>query len=214
MLDENTGHDLNMTEVYPQKKKVNIGLIIALCLLGGMVFIGVVSAVILSSLGSIIDEARLNSGQVEPDKLFKSFDGKYSIRATDYWKYADKSTDNEASLAIKSRNGKRYLTVIESSKSELPVLSLDQYASLVINGLKQNGVEVDDSGITDSHANGYTSRQFEFTNDIDDLKIRYLGITIDTPQKFYWLSFWTEDKEFDTYRQEFINISSTFELVE
>ncbi|MFS0556760.1 RDD family protein [Brevibacillus sp. 179-C9.3 HS] len=147
------------------------------------------------------------------EEIFYSKDKKLQIAAPSDWG-KDSSLHDEAGLAISNRYKEKYLLVLSDSKQELDSsFTLQDYTdSIAANILvAAEDVSVDKPNLT--VVDNQVAVQFNAKGEIDGIKVAYIVTLVETPTHFHQIMAWTEERRFDSLKQELQKVSSSFREV-
>lgn len=150
----------------------------------------------------------------EQDKkpiVFESYDKKFSVFAPEGWTLQDQKLNLDADLIIFSEDEERgFLVVRENKKDFKDGYNIEDYW-IKISEIKANeNIKINRRIINGNKVSNYPAVQGDFEMTEDDLNFKYLITCVETSEYFYQLVGWTNRSKFETYQEEFIDISNSF----
>ncbi|MED1801260.1 RDD family protein [Brevibacillus porteri] len=174
-----------------------------------VVFSSVAVLSIISMIFGIIDLA----SKTPTEEIFYSKDKKLQITAPSDWS-KDSALHDEADIAISNRISEKYLLILSDAKQNLDSsFTLQDYADFVEANIEDSVENVSVDKPIRTVVNNQVAIQFNAKGEGDGVKIAYIVTVFETPTHFYQIMAWTEQKRFDSLKQELQKVSASFREV-
>ena len=149
----------------------------------------------------------------ESIKIIKDTDNKYQLSVPSSWK-EDNELNKLAILQVSNRVQEKYVMVIREEKDSFSNdANIDDYASLVKEGLGQSVQNIQISKDENITINGKPAKYFEVQGEVEKLKISYIFIITEDSGNFFQIIGWTLVPRFEANKQEIRTVMESFQQV-
>lgn len=147
------------------------------------------------------------------DKIIKDKDNKYQLSIPSSWK-EDNELNQLSILQVSNRVQEKYAMVIgEENDSFSNDATIDDYASLVKEGLGQTVQNIQISKDENITINSKPAKYFEVQGEVQKLKISYMFIITEDSENFFQIIGWTLAPRFEANKQEIRTVMESFQEV-
>ncbi|WP_125153529.1 PsbP-related protein [Clostridium rectalis] len=147
---------------------------------------------------------------VEETKVVKSKDNLCQITVPK--SYTTENLQNpQATIQLADKlKEKCVLAISESKKDFASSFTLDKYFNLLTTEMKKSVKNSKVTNAKDIKINGNKSKQYEFSGEIGEIKIKYNIALIEGKKGFYQITTWTSQSKFDKSKAELDKIINSF----
>lgn len=143
-------------------------------------------------------------------KTLSSFENKYQMAIPFGWK-ENKKLNSDAALQASDEENKDYVIVICEDKQDLiRTLTLNQYSKIVENHLDKSISNCQIISSTNIKINNHRGIQFEITGVVNNAKVRYLYVILETKDNFQQIIAWTLDTNYTQNKWQLLKIIRSF----
>jgi len=108
-----------------------------------------------------------------------------------------------------------YIVVIRESKEDYgKKADLDFYTNLIRDNFKKTVTDPVLSEPLSVNINGHAAKQFETGGEMDNIKVKYIYTTVETPKNYYQIVSWTLSSRFDANRSKLAEVINSFKEVD
>lgn len=147
---------------------------------------------------------------IHSQQVLSRYENKYEITLPFGWKESSK-LNSDAALQASDEENKNYIIAICEEKQDLiKTLTLKEYSKIVESNIDKT---IDNGKIISSTSikiNNYNGIQLEMTGTIDNTKVRYLYVILETKDNFNQIIAWTLDENYKTNKEELLKIIRSF----
>ena len=146
--------------------------------------------------------------------VFKSLDEKESISTPSSWTSEPELNDN-AAIHVCNAQQEKYVIVIADDKERLDSdMTLSDYTGIIKEDIMAQITNATATDIKNNSLNGNKTQYYEISGEIDDLKITYLCMNIESADKFYQILGWTLTPKFEENKSEILDVMNSFIIEE
>ncbi|QDS37519.1 RDD family protein [Brevibacillus brevis] len=164
---------------------------------------------VLSIIGMIFGIVDLAS-RTPTEEIFYSENKKFQITAPSDWG-KDSALHDEADITISNRFSEKYVLVLSESKQDLDSsFTLQDYAQVIEANLQEAVENVSVDKQIRTVVDNQVAIQFNAKGEVDGIKVAYIVTLVETPTHFHQIMAWTEEKRFESLKQELQKVSASF----
>jgi len=146
--------------------------------------------------------------------VFKSLDEKESISTPSSWTSEPELNDN-AVIHVCNAQQEKYVIVIADDKELLSSdMTLSDYTGIIKEDIMTQITNATATDIKNNSLNGNKTQYYELSGEIDELKITYLCMNIESADKFYQILGWTLTPKFEENKSEILDVMNSFIIEE
>lgn len=150
---------------------------------------------------------------VKSTVIIKSSDGAESIAVPTSWK-EDAELNDAALLQVSNRVQEKYVMIIgEGKESFSKQFTLSDYTSATKKNMLQTAANSSATEAKDIVLNGYKAQYYELAGEVQQVKVTYLIINVETTDKFYQIIGWTLTPKFDANKAEIKSVMDSFKVI-
>jgi len=159
---------------------------------------------------SLVNKIQKEVAKTQTPQTLTAADGSCQITVPGDWKTLPE-LNAEATLQAGNLFGERYIVVIREGKEDYgKKADLNFFTNLVRDNFKQMAAEPVLSEPVSVNINGYAAQQFEAGGEVDNIKVKYLYATVETPANFYQIITWTLSSRYVENKPIFSEVINSF----
>lgn len=172
----------------------------------------VFTTILLLPLTGCIPPAMLKksseSGVKEPT-ILKSPDGQTQVTIPTGWK-EDKTLHEEAVIQARDVASEVCVLVFTESKDDFDEMTVDKYSELIRSHTMEAIKSPQLSSPSRLTINGYPALQYEIRGSVDNVKLVYLQVAVESAQSFHQIVTWTTPSLFEKNRSQMESVIASF----
>jgi hypothetical protein len=148
-----------------------------------------------------------------PPKVLTSTDEKTRLTVPGNWKN-DPELHSDAELKASNRLKEMYVIVINESKQDFyPDMTLEEYTSLVRDGMLKNVQSAETTNQEPINISGRSALQYEIKGYADKINVGYIVATVESDEGFHQIITWTLRSYLDKNRPILKNVIQSFRVI-
>ena len=147
-------------------------------------------------------------------KRVTTSDGKLRFDIPKDWKINSNESNKDANLSVSSNDGVlSFIVIPEEKPKDAGSYKLSDYYKLVGTNLVKSSPKSKIVNPVDHTINEHEAIQFDYVNEVKNVKLSYFFTLIDTKSRYYRLIGWTLSSQYNALKPQLDDIVNSFKVV-
>jgi len=163
---------------------------------------------------SLFNKIKKEVEKTQTPQTLTASDGSSQIVVPGNWQTRSDLND-EATIQAGNLIGEVYVVVLRESKEDYgKKTDLDFFTNLVRDNFKGTVTEPVLSEPISLNINGHAAKQFETGGEMDNINIKYIYTTVETPKNYYQIITWTLASRYTENKVKLLEVSNSFKEID